>query len=113
MPPQTPVDLSGRSVLVTGASGGLGSLISRGLAEAGRLDDPRCADALDFLESKRLPDGGWAADGRYWSPPGGGKGTPPERVDWGPVRAGVRNEWVTAHALAVLTAAGRFSPDPD
>ncbi len=84
----------------------------RGLAEAGRLDDPRCVDALDFLESKRLPDGGWAADGRYWSPPGGGKGAPPERVDWGPVRAGVRNEWVTAHALAVLTAAGRLSPTP-
>ncbi len=33
--PPDPVDLSGRSVLVTGASGGLGSLISRGLAEAG------------------------------------------------------------------------------
>ena len=81
----------------------------RGVAEAGRLDDPRCADALDFLESKRLLDGGWAADGRYWSPPGGGKGAPPERVDWGPVQAGVRNDWVTAHALAVLTAAGRLS----
>ena len=35
MPIETRVDLSGRSLLVTGASGGLGSLISRGLAEAG------------------------------------------------------------------------------
>ena len=23
---------------------------------------PRCADALDLLESKRLPDGGWPAE---------------------------------------------------
>ena len=35
MPTETPVDLSGRSVLVTGAAGGLGRLISRGLADAG------------------------------------------------------------------------------
>ena len=35
MPVETPVDLSGRSLLVTGAAGGLGSLISRGLAGAG------------------------------------------------------------------------------
>lgn len=35
VPAQTPVDLSGRPVLVTGAAGGLGSLISRGLAQAG------------------------------------------------------------------------------
>lgn len=35
MPQQTPVDLSGRAVLVTGASGGLGRLVARGLADAG------------------------------------------------------------------------------
>ena len=81
----------------------------RGLAEAGLLGDERCADALDFLAAKRLPDGGWAADGRYWEPAGSRKSLR-DRVDWGPVRAGVRNDWVTAHALAVLTAAGRSSP---
>jgi hypothetical protein len=86
----------------------LGAL--RGISEAGLLGDRRCGDALDLLESKRLPDGGWAAQGRYWSAPGGGKGAPPERVDWGPSEPGVRNEWVTAHALAVLTAAGRLAP---
>jgi hypothetical protein len=79
----------------------------RGVAEAGLLADPRCTDALDFLESEQLPGGGWAADGRYWAPAGGTR-LPRDRVDWGPVRAGVRNEWVTAHALAVLTAAGRL-----
>jgi len=82
----------------------------RGVAEAGRLGDPRCADALDFLESKQLPDGGWAAEGRYWNPAAGSR-SPRDRVDWGPVKAGVRNDWVTAHALAVLTAAGRYSLD--
>jgi len=35
VPTQPRVDLSGRSVLVTGAAGGLGRLISRGLADAG------------------------------------------------------------------------------
>ena len=80
----------------------------RGVAEAGRLGDPRCADALDFLEAKRLPDGGWAADGRYWEPAAGTKSLR-DRVDWGPVRPGVRNDWITAHALTVLTAAGRFA----
>jgi len=84
----------------------------RGLAEAGLLGDPRCAEAFDFLETRRLPDGGWAADGRYWEPAGSTRSLR-DRVDWGPVRAGVRNEWVTAHALAVLTAAGRFSPHAD
>lgn len=29
------------------------------MAELGRLGDPRCADALALLESKRLPDGGF------------------------------------------------------
>lgn len=79
------------------------------MTEAGRLSDPRCADALVFLESKRLPDGGWAASGRYWNPAAGAASLR-DRVDWGPSRSGVRNEWVTAHALAVLTAAGRYPP---
>jgi hypothetical protein len=29
------------------------------MAESGRLGDPRCADALALLESKRLTDGGF------------------------------------------------------
>jgi hypothetical protein len=80
----------------------------RGVAEAGLLGDPRCADALDLLESKRLPDGGWAAQGAYWKP-AAGTAALRDRVDWGPTRAGVRNDWVTAHALAVLAAAGRYA----
>ena len=82
----------------------LGAL--RGMAELGRIDDPRCADGLDLLESKRLPGGGWPAEGRYWKP-AAGSGPHRDRVDWGPTGRGRRNDWVTAHALAVLVAAGR------
>jgi len=77
------------------------------LAEAGYLDDPRCAEALDLLESRRLSDGGFPCDRHYWR-------TSPSRtaayspVAWGPNSATRLNEWVTAEALCVLKAAGRF-----
>ena len=35
------------------------------MAEAGFLSDPRCLPALDLLESKRLPDGGFPAEETY------------------------------------------------
>jgi hypothetical protein len=78
---------------------------TKGLMEAGRLDDERCQDALDLLERKELPDGGWAAEGAFYRAPGA-RGQA-EIVDWGGVDAGRMNEWVTADALAVLHAAGR------
>jgi len=34
------------------------------MAELGRIGDPRCADALALLESKRLPDGGFPLEDR-------------------------------------------------
>jgi hypothetical protein len=78
----------------------------KGLHEAGHLDDPRCADALDLLERKRLPDGGFAAEASYVH------GLDPRRqhyelVPWGEVDPHRTNEWVTVDALAVLAAAGR------
>ena len=76
------------------------------MSEAGFLDDPRCEDALDLLESKRLPDGGWPAERRYY----GNATTPAKRtlVHWGGVNRRRLNEWVTADALAVLAASGRL-----
>jgi hypothetical protein len=73
--------------------------------EAGFLADERCEDALDLLDAKRLPDGGWPAEGRYY----GNATTPAKRtlVDWGGVNRRRLNEWVTADALTVLAAAGR------
>jgi hypothetical protein len=78
----------------------------KGLGEAGHLTDPRCADALDLLERKRLPDGGWAAEASFVH------GVDRRRqhydlVDWGGADPHRRNEWVTVDALAVLAAAGR------
>jgi hypothetical protein len=97
----------------------------KAMAEAGRIRDRRCADALDLLESKQLPDGGFPAECRFFSVPSG------TLVDWGPTcttnrktssssfprkahsgvpkaRKGRSNEFVTAEALTVLAAAGRL-----
>jgi hypothetical protein len=58
------------------------------------------------LKSKRLPDGGWAAEGKYYNAPGA-RGQA-EIVDWGGVNARKTNEWVTADVLTVLHGAGRL-----
>ena len=81
----------------------------RVMDEAGFLADPRCADALDLLESKRLPDGGWPAEGRFYA-----HATAPSRrmlVDWGGASRRRSNDWVTVDALTVLTHAGRVGTD--
>jgi len=36
------------------------------MAEAGFIGDARCHDALDLLESRRLPDGGFPAEKKYY-----------------------------------------------
>jgi hypothetical protein len=64
--------------------------------------EPRVAEALDVVEAARLPDGRWAANGKWWN--GVGTKTYAEAVDWGPNRP---NEMVTFHAVRVLLAAGR------
>ena len=48
----------------------------------GLLDDPRCADALDLLEQKRLPDGGWPAESRYYKTSARSR-LGNDYVDWG------------------------------
>ncbi len=81
------------------------------MAEAGFIGDPRCREALDILESKRLADGGWRAEGKHYrvvdrAAPGG------SLVGWGPVsRKQVMNPFVTLDALYVLRAAGRPAID--
>jgi hypothetical protein len=78
------------------------------MAEAGFIGDPRCATALDLLESKRLPDGGFPAQRAYYRVT--------ERqisgrslIDWGGTSVKRMNPWVTVDALNVLVAAGRIS----
>lgn len=83
--------------------------ILQALVVLDRMDlatDPRASDALDILESRRLPDGRWRPGGYWWSPPGSGRATP-EVVDWG---RGAPSEMLTLNALRVLKAAGRWTP---
>lgn len=77
------------------------------MAEAGFIGDPRCKEALDLLQSKELPGGGWPAEERFYrtaeAPTNGC-----ELVSWGGVNKRKPNEWVTADALYVLRSAGRL-----
>ncbi len=84
----------------------------RVLSLAGKLGDPRTAEALDIVESKRSKDGTWQPEGYYWR-----LGKVPiastfdhprtalfdhpstEVVDWG---GDGPNEMITLNALRVL-----------
>lgn len=81
----------------------------KAIAEVGLTDDRRCEEALDLLEGKVLQDGGWPAEKRlYRVSPALGSNT--DSVDWGGTSRTKPNDWVTADALAVLKAFGRWSP---
>ena len=77
-------------------------------AEMGLIGDSRCGDALDLLESKRLPDGGWPAEARYYRVSADIK-LNADYVDWGGTSIRRRNDWVTTDALYVLRCAGRVN----
>ena len=82
----------------------------RVMAEIGALGDPRCARALDLLETKRLSDGGWPAEAKYYTVYRQGKlRSGHSLVDWGGARIRRMNPWITADALVVLQAAGRLN----
>jgi hypothetical protein len=71
------------------------------LAEAGRVNDPGCDEALELLRGKALPDGGFPAEHRYYR---SGPNATGQRslVEWGPTSSRRMNEWVTVWALKVL-----------
>ncbi len=74
--------------------------------EAGFINDPRCAAALHLLESKRLPDGGFPAEKKYYRVTAqriSGRSL----VDWGGTSIRSANPFVTLDALRVLHAARR------
>jgi hypothetical protein len=79
----------------------------KAMAEVGCIGDPRCRPALDMLESKRLPDGGFPAEKKYYQVTDR-QTTARSRIDWGGVRLKTTNEFVTVDALYVLRAAGRW-----
>ncbi len=81
------------------------------LNRAGKLEDPRTAEAIDLVESKRGEDGLWRPQGYYWSLKRKTRAklavSNVEVVDWG--RKGP-NEMITLNALRVLKAARRIKP---
>jgi hypothetical protein len=77
------------------------------MAESGFIKDKRCQDALDILEGKRLPDGGWPAEARFYQNTDEKKSNY-DLVDWGGVSKKKYNEWVTVDALYVLKESGRL-----
>jgi hypothetical protein len=80
----------------------------KGMMRIGALDDPRCVDALDLLEERRLPEGGWPAEKRFYKVSPKTFVVNSDYVDWGGTSRVRMNEWVTADALAVLRSAGRL-----
>lgn len=77
------------------------------VAEAGFIGDERCCDALELLESKRLPDGGFPAEEKYYQRTQKIRGmTGRSLVDWGGTSKKRMNEFVTADALYVLKKSG-------
>lgn len=75
------------------------------MSEAGFIRDKRCKDALNILQSKQLPDGGFPAEAKFYST---SKKIVSRRspADWGGVSKKRFNEFVTADAIYVLTKAG-------
>jgi hypothetical protein len=76
-------------------------------SETGQLGDPRCGEALSLLESKRLPDGGFPAEHRYYRHTLAMVPSQRSLVDWGGVSRRKLIPWVSARAAVVLHAAGR------
>ena len=74
------------------------------VTEAGRIRDPRCADALALLESKRLADGGFPLEYRNASTTDA-VATHGTFADWGPGGRTRSNPFVTELAERVLTTA--------
>jgi hypothetical protein len=77
-------------------------------AEIGITNDDRLVDALELLEEKRLSDGGWPAEERYYKKVTSEVALGNDYVDWGGTSKSRMNEWVTADALGVLAAFGRL-----
>ncbi len=77
-------------------------------ADMDMTKDVRFGDALDLLQEKELPDGGWPAESRYYTKVSDKIALGSDYVDWGGTSSTKMNEWVTADALHVLRKFGRI-----
>jgi hypothetical protein len=77
------------------------------LSETAQIRDERCRRALDPLERKRLPDGGFPAEHRYYRHTRAMVPSQGSLLDWGGVSRRHLNPWVSSRAAVVLHGAGR------
>ena len=77
------------------------------LTESGFIQDERCQEALDLLEGKRLPSGGFPLE-RPMHKTSQTRITRGTYADWGDSGKKRMNEFVTIDAIYVLQAAGRI-----
>ena len=74
--------------------------------EAGRINDPRCQEALNLLEQKYIPGQGWSIENTYE------QHNPHQHrfslVNWNQEKIGKANPFLSAQALIVLKHAGRL-----
>ncbi|MBN2156789.1 MAG: hypothetical protein JW776_12170 [Candidatus Lokiarchaeota archaeon] len=75
--------------------------------EGGFISDPRCDKALDLLELKELPSGGFPAEKRYYYSRTAKSGR--TAVNWGGVNKYKMNEWVSSEAYYILSGCGRLN----
>ena len=75
------------------------------LTRAGYVTDPRCAQALDLLESKVIPDEGWATERRLFTHAEGKDDF--THAPWEAPTLGRANLLLTVDALEILRTAGR------
>lgn len=82
------------------------------MAEGGYIQDKRCQDALDLLESKELKDGGFPAEHKWYriiDKDAMDRKSNSSLVGFGPCGKTTMNEFVTVDALYVLKESGRIS----
>ncbi|UCG03356.1 MAG: hypothetical protein JSW11_05065 [Candidatus Heimdallarchaeota archaeon] len=75
------------------------------IAECGKIEDSRCEDALQLLESKQLPEGGFPAEQKNFFTNKRSRYSP---VDWGELNRRKMNEWVTIDAFYILKEANKI-----
>jgi hypothetical protein len=83
----------------------------RAMQETGCIQDPHCRLALEWLESRRLPGGGFPLDARFYRV-SEATVSGVSRVDWGQARKDAAHPYVTIEAEGVLRTAGRGKQDP-
>lgn len=80
----------------------------KAMAECGYITDPRCDEALDWLQSRRFSTGGFPADSKFYHH--NIKASGYSSVRWGQSGGKKMNPYVTVDALYVLKKAGRYQP---